>query len=1425
MTSLHWISQVNVLGAVDVLDAKEQVSLFQTRAASLAQAASDRYADGSLDRAWNCAHKLKALASLVGAVPLSEACEALRSLKGAAAWSQGLKNLHEETQRALMGLAALGFLEDSPLAPLWCPHDSQWPLSKEQLTSLLTEAAAMLEALRPSLSSLSSDLPLDADALINVRHRLHKLAGACETLRAQRLGQRARKYAAQEVLGKSEYDDLEAVLRATFGALEASSTRAATSCNETTIETTIVHAAQPTLSKPRTLDGFSAPETPSTGKEVEDESAVKTQRCTRHEPFVCVGIDDDPVCRVLIQMVLQELSPDVSVTLGATRRELLCVVDMALGRCSVHMRPIPSSQQRAVDLMIIDQHLLSDDGHVILGTELAADLRAQGFEGIICILSSASRAELEILEAHPAVDLARGKGQVTSELTTELKRHLAARKKGQQFSSDGRGNGGIARGSCGGGANSASGCGRGDCSSSGGIGGGGIGGSSGGCSGDIVGGSGGSGGCGHDLHVRADKLTHEDCYAAPLQHLLSDSDYLASSAKRELDGKRDDEIVEDELSIPVNVNVNVNELSIPVKLMHQLLDSLQESLLGFEAHGLSWAHGAEHIHRLSGAAAVLGHYELVHAARQLEAVPTRESLQAVHNALDSLRLASRVDQALPFVPTSANTCVSCHEPLLCDGRSWRLQLSCSHCCHFVCMLKSVELGHHACPLCTMPLGSLHRVHSDEALEELVPAQLRCVGLSADPLWRSLHGHTFALLDVDAICLGETEEETESFVEVAAGLGKSTPWRPADAVLLDSHVGTDSAAELAVKLRAAHFQGVICVLTALPREACHALEASVPEIDLVLRKGIPPRLLGARLRLCLAAKRQARAAESKRGPSAPSESSDHVQEARATSALAEPAAKAIDVEYRNDVELTSDVALATPLILGRGDQSSATVVEAIRLHPRDELLPKPSEASVPMRLQEIFKVTVEALDINTGKTWETVRSTLLPALEEALLAEHHSRYEKGVHKLYTLVQVHGQLEPKRSYSMARSYVDEMGSEIPEGLRNSVRRHVETRVLAFGAVLRVVTGGFLLSSQKLPELLDEFRWERGTERESMHTLLAELLNAVTTFRVDETHVLVSTEDLRGGLERAREHLCRASQSILTAHGQALPTEITKRVKEGIESVCAASLARSLAPERTSPEASGGAQHISADAARNPLSKAAAKVVARRPISPPASDAQGGRCASGSSEMADADGRMLWSACQHGKVAFIRQLMNSGVEINTPVEHSRESALHIAVQYGQLKVVQCLLNHPAIDPNAIAPYAGTPLHLAAHKGDKKMVALLLTHKAVDPNIVNEELARMTPLMFAVQQGNMGVLKLLLRHKAIQVNMLSSIGFSALHMAAYSAPLDVLQCLLQHPDILVDLPAHNGTRPLQVAMSEGREDAIQLLLEAGAAPCCIVD
>jgi len=163
-----------------------------------------------------------------------------------------------------------------------------------------------------------------------------------------------------------------------------------------------------------------------------------------------------------------------------------------------------------------------------------------------------------------------------------------------------------------------------------------------------------------------------------------------------------------------------------------------------------------------------------------------------------------------------------------------------------------------------------------------------------------------------------------------------------------------------------------------------------------------------------------------------------------------------------------------------------------------------------------------------------------------------------------------------------------------------------------------------------------------------------------------------------------------------------------------------------------------------------------------------------------------------------------------------------LHIAVQYGQVRVVKCLLGHPAIDPNKVAPRAGAPLHLSAYNGDERSVALLLRHKAINPNVRIPEMRLMSPLMYAVQGGHTQVLHLLLQHPAVDVNMYSSLGYTALHIAAYSARVDVVERLVEHPDIQIDLPSAtpSGVRPLEVAHVEAREDVIRALLKAGAAP-----
>jgi len=59
------------------------------------------------------------------------------------------------------------------------------------------------------------------------------------------------------------------------------------------------------------------------------------------------------------------------------------------------------------DIAVIDQNIDLDDGDdSVRGLDLAQQLRQEGFEGVICILTGAHRDEVERLGQNPAVDLA-----------------------------------------------------------------------------------------------------------------------------------------------------------------------------------------------------------------------------------------------------------------------------------------------------------------------------------------------------------------------------------------------------------------------------------------------------------------------------------------------------------------------------------------------------------------------------------------------------------------------------------------------------------------------------------------------------------------------------------------------------------------------------------------------------------------------------------------------------------------------------------------------------------------------------------------------------------------------------------------------------------------------------------------------------------
>lgn len=250
-------------------------------------------------------------------------------------------------------------------------------------------------------------------------------------------------------------------------------------------------------------------------------------------------------------------------------------------------------------------------------------------------------------------------------------------------------------------------------------------------------------------------------------------------------------------------------------------------------------------HRLAGVAAMLGGAALLDRVRRFEAAPAPEDVRALRDTLDAEAAEGTPEASAPalLAPANDDACAICLEPF---ESARTLRLSCGHRFHAPCLVQATSHGHVACPLCRGTIGALA-----EGTNQVVPPKLACVGFSADALWRRVHANVFAALGAPgASCIDASAATCAALVDVAV-MGQGSQ---ADIVLLDSGVGGPDSAALAAALRAARFANLVCVLTALSAEGSAALLNAVPDLDLVLPKGLAPEALAARLRLALAAKR-------------------------------------------------------------------------------------------------------------------------------------------------------------------------------------------------------------------------------------------------------------------------------------------------------------------------------------------------------------------------------------------------------------------------------------------------------------------------------------------------------------------------------------------------------------------------------------------
>jgi hypothetical protein len=123
---------------------------------------------------------------------------------------------------------------------------------------------------------------------------------------------------------------------------------------------------------------------------------------------VC-ALDDEDIPRMIQSLFIKHhlhASLEASCALGATEDEMRRFVDVALGCLNSDLSPNPGLHRQA-DVVLLDENILPPQ---VMGSQVAGELRARNFTGVIVILTGASASKMEQIRSLPGVDLVFDKG-------------------------------------------------------------------------------------------------------------------------------------------------------------------------------------------------------------------------------------------------------------------------------------------------------------------------------------------------------------------------------------------------------------------------------------------------------------------------------------------------------------------------------------------------------------------------------------------------------------------------------------------------------------------------------------------------------------------------------------------------------------------------------------------------------------------------------------------------------------------------------------------------------------------------------------------------------------------------------------------------------------------------------------------------------
>ena len=209
---------------------------------------------------------------------------------------------------------------------------------------------------------------------------------------------------------------------------------------------------------------------------------------------------------------------------------------------------------------------------------------------------------------------------------------------------------------------------------------------------------------------------------------------------------------------------------------------------------------------------------------------------------------------------------------------------------------------------------------------------------------------------------------------------------------------------------------------------------------------------------------------------------------------------------------------------------------------------------------------------------------------------------------------------------------------------------------------------------------------------------------------------------------------------------------------------------------------------------------------------------RPSEGDDELEGGPNSCLRAASVRGHTGAVKELLESGVDVDEAQTNDGRTALFIAAQEGHEGVVEQLLKAGA-DVNKATTDNGTPpLCIAAGKGHEGVVEQLLKADA-DVNKATADVGG-TPLYIAAQEGHEGVVEQLLKADANVNKATTDDGTSPLFTAVLNGHGGVVEQLVKAGADVNKVTTDDGTPPLFMAAIFGHEGMVIQLMKAGADP-----